>query len=147
VETEERTRRLEQELADYRKTEQALQQANLQLSQGQAAMLKLLEDLRQEIEVRKGTQALLEESETRYRTVADFTLDWETWLTPEATYAYVSPSCETITGYSADQFYRNPHLSVEIVLPEDRPEMESHWALVREDRRLPCRREFRIQTA
>jgi PAS domain S-box-containing protein len=143
---EERTRQLELELADRRKAEQDLQQANRHLTEVQTATLNILADLRQEIEVHRRTQALLEESETRYRTVADFTVDWETWLTPEATYAYVSPSCETITGHSADEFYCNPHLSLEIVLPEDQPEMESHWALVKGDQRLPCRKEYRIQT-
>ena len=37
----------------------------------------------------------------RYRTVADYTYDWEYWSAPDGTLNYVSPSCERITGYSA----------------------------------------------
>ncbi|MFW6211035.1 MAG: PAS domain S-box protein, partial [bacterium] len=40
----------------------------------------------------------LEKSEEKYRTVADHTRDWEYWLRPDNTLAYVSPSCARITG-------------------------------------------------
>ena len=46
----------------------------------------------------------LRASEERFRTVADFTYDWEYWIDPAGNYVYVSPSCERITGYRADEF-------------------------------------------
>jgi len=39
----------------------------------------------------------LVDSEMRYRTVADFTSDWEFWLAPDNTFRYVSPSCEQVS--------------------------------------------------
>ena len=48
-----RTRELENELEERRKTEQELQKANLKLNQTQIATLNLLEDLKLEMEVRK----------------------------------------------------------------------------------------------
>jgi PAS domain S-box-containing protein len=56
----------------------------------------------------------------RYRTVADFTYDWEYWETPDKKLRYVSPSCERITGYKAAEFIENPDLLSEITVPEDR---------------------------
>ena len=74
-------------------------------------------------------QAGLGEAEQRYRTVADFTHDWEFWRLPNETFAYVSPSCVRLTGYEAAEFYRRPALLNEIVVPEDRPRWEAHGEL------------------
>ncbi len=71
-------------------------------------------------------QAGLREAEERYRTVADFTHDWEYWRTPDETFAYVSPSCLRVTGYEAAEFYRRPSLLNDIVVAEDRPRWEAH---------------------
>ena len=46
-------------------------------------------------------EAGLREAETRYRTVADFTYDWEYWTRPDGSFAYISPSCLGKTGYAA----------------------------------------------
>jgi PAS domain S-box-containing protein len=72
----------------------------------------LLESLRQRGE-------LLQESELRYRTMADFTSDWEYWLLPDGTLRYVSPSCEQISGYTASEFYADPQLLTRIIHPDD----------------------------
>ncbi len=61
----------------------------------------------------------LQESEERYRTIANFTHDWEFWIAPNGTFRYVSPSCETITGYSAEAFEKDPFLLDKIVHPDD----------------------------
>ncbi|MCP4606565.1 MAG: PAS domain S-box protein, partial [Proteobacteria bacterium] len=58
-------------------------------------------------------------AEVRYRTVADFTYDWEYWANPDGTLHYVSPACERITGYTVDQFIANPDLIDGLVLPKD----------------------------
>ncbi|HEX7862236.1 MAG TPA: PAS domain-containing protein [Verrucomicrobiae bacterium] len=52
-------------------------------------------------------------------TEIDFTNDWDYWETPEHVMCYCSPSCEGITGYSAEEFLMNPNLLHEIVHPED----------------------------
>jgi PAS domain S-box-containing protein len=65
-------------------------------------------------------------SERRYRTVADYTYDWEYWSAPDGTMNYVSPSCERITGYMPQEFVDNPSLFREIIVPEDRPVWDSH---------------------
>ncbi len=75
---------------------------------------------------RKQAEAALRESERRFRTVADFTYDWEYWIDPDGNHMYVSPSCERITGYRADEFIRNPGLLKSIVHADDRGAFVSH---------------------
>jgi len=72
----------------------------------------------QDITERKQVEAALREAEFQYRTVADFTYDWEYWENPDGTYRYISPSCERISGYKADEFISNPDLLFEIIVPE-----------------------------
>jgi len=61
----------------------------------------------------------LKASEERFRTVADFAYDWEYWISPKGEMLYVTPSCERITEYSANEFMQNPKLLTSIVHPED----------------------------
>lgn len=75
----------------------------------------------------KMAEEALRESEDKYRTVADFTYDMETWRGPEGTYRYVSPSCKRITGHTAAEFLANPNLMIEITHPDDRPKVFDHY--------------------
>lgn len=68
----------------------------------------------------------LKESEDRFRTIADYTFDWEYWRGPNGEMLYISPSCERITGYSAAEFVSHPDLFTEMVHPDDRPLLEQH---------------------
>ena len=69
-------------------------------------------------------QIQLAESEERYRTVADFTYGWEYWQGPDGNFIYVSPSCEGITGYKAEEFLSDPQLFLKIIHPEFRERVE-----------------------
>ena len=87
----------------------------------------------------------LGESEVRYRTVADFTSDWEFWLAPDGSFKYVSPSCLQVCGYSAEEFYRDPKLLLKIIHPEDLPRYQSHTHGIQENGQ-PQPIDFRITT-
>ncbi|MCJ7775492.1 MAG: sigma 54-interacting transcriptional regulator [Desulfobulbaceae bacterium] len=75
----------------------------------------------------------LREAELRYRTVADFTYDWEYWTNLDGTLRYVSPSCERISGYTPRQFMDNPSLYREIIIPEDQDIWGKHYHDSRKD--------------
>lgn len=75
---------------------------------------------------RKQIEDKLRESEKRFRTIADFTYDWEYWLDPKGKLIYISPSCERISGYRPDEYYENPNLIEEIVHPSDRAILVKH---------------------
>lgn len=97
--------------------------------------------------LRKQRQAdrALRDAERKYRTVADFTHDWEYWSAPDGSLLYVSPSCERITGYSSGLFIEDPSLSREIVVPEDRGVWDAHHHDGQEE--LKFRQiQFRIRT-
>jgi diguanylate cyclase (GGDEF)-like protein/PAS domain S-box-containing protein len=68
----------------------------------------------------------LQASEEAYRTVADFTNEWEYWLRPDGTLRYMSPSCERHTGYLAQEFLQDPVLLEAIVLAEDQEKLSDH---------------------
>ena len=69
---------------------------------------------------------ILKENELRFRTVADYTYDWEYWQGPDHRIRYISPSCERVTGYNAEAFISDPDLLLRIVHPDDRHLMEAH---------------------
>jgi len=66
------------------------------------------------------------EAEQRYRTVADFTYDWELWKAPDGALLYCSPSCERITGHTAAALVGDPGLLTRMVHPEDRAIWQRH---------------------
>ncbi len=75
----------------------------------------------------KSIEKSLRESDERYRTVADLAYDWEYWVDAQGNFLYVSPSCERITGYSAQEFLADPDLMNRIIHPDDRNEMVDHY--------------------
>ncbi len=79
-----------------------------------------------DITARKQAEESLRQSEERYRTVADFTYDWEYWADPSGKFLYVSPSCERITGYSVQEFLDDPSIMEKIVHPDDRERVMKH---------------------
>ena len=89
-------------------------------------LTKTNQELQQEIIERKIVEDALSVSEEQFRTMADFTYDWEYWVDPAGNYIYVSPSCERIAGYRADEFVRNPDLLKSIIHPDDRSKIVAH---------------------
>ena len=68
----------------------------------------------------------VKENRQLFRTVADFTYDWELWSSPDGRLEYISPSCERITGYSPEQFLDDLQLLERIVHPEDLQAYREH---------------------
>lgn len=82
--------------------------------------------LMRDISKQQLTRDNLEQAEINYRTIANFTYDWEYWVDPEGVYRYVSPSCERITGYKPEEFIENQDLLREIIIEEDIKVWEQH---------------------
>lgn len=79
----------------------------------------------------------------KFRTVADFTYNWETWRNPEGSLLYCSPSCKRMTGHTADEFFSNPQLLLEITHADDLPKVKAHFQLHNVANPL-CELSFRI---
>jgi PAS domain S-box-containing protein len=63
-------------------------------------------------------QRITEEKE-KYQMISDFTQDWEFWMDPKAAFIWISPSCNDLTGYTSDEFFKSPSLFYELIAQED----------------------------
>ncbi len=106
-----------------------------------------IEDLKISLEIalyKAQMEKQLKKSELRYRTVADYTYDWETWIGPNGKYRYVSPSCERVTGYHCDKFYRDEDFFDQIIHPHDRETVRNMFKGHLTDSKEDCFSVFRI---
>ncbi len=100
------------------------------------------------VERRSGRRARagLAEAEERYRTVAEFTSDWEYWIAPDGTFVYVSPSCLNLTGYDATEFMNRAALFNDVIVAEDREAWEDLQQRATDaDAPLRCRTRLRTK--
>ncbi len=88
----------------------------------------------------------LRKNEEKFRTVANFTADWEYWIDPEWHFLHVSPSCEQITGYTPTDFYENSRLLEKIIEPENLKDFLDHHQKKPADLKEQCIFEFQITT-
>jgi PAS domain S-box-containing protein len=63
----------------------------------------------------------LSKSEKWFRAVANHTHDWEYWVAPDGQMLFVSPSCERVTGYSAEAFLSGA-ITIETIVSAKEPE-------------------------
>lgn len=61
----------------------------------------------------------IEASELKYRTISEFSTDWEYWINEKRELEFVSPSCREVTGYSQEEFISNPRLCTGIIYSPD----------------------------
>ncbi|MBM3132621.1 MAG: PAS domain S-box protein, partial [Chloroflexi bacterium] len=79
-----------------------------------------------DITPRKQAEEARRHSEERFRTVADFTYDWEYWVGADGKFVWVSPSFERVTGYTVAELLDAPGLLNRIAHPDDRSVIEQH---------------------
>jgi diguanylate cyclase (GGDEF)-like protein/PAS domain S-box-containing protein len=63
--------------------------------------------------------ALLNQSEEKYRILADYSPNWEYWTAPDGSYLYVSPACLHESGYAPQDFFDDARLMEKIIHPDD----------------------------
>lgn len=105
---------------------------------------QMVASLRVDRKLREEVEEKLREGEKHYRMVADYAYDMECWRNDEGKFIHLSPSCETITGYSPQEFYDNNVLMNDIVFEDDRDIFIGHRHEVYQDGKFrPI--EFRIR--
>ena len=107
-------------------TERIVIERTAELSQVNAELSRVNEDLEHEIVIHKEVETALKTSEEKFRTFVDWTGDWEYWITPDGHFVYMTPSCDRITGYSAQAFIGDPGLIKRILPPDDYSKWEGH---------------------
>jgi PAS domain S-box-containing protein len=58
--------------------------------------------------------------------ISENSYDWEYWINPEKKLNFISPSCERMTGYSAEEFESDPALFISIIRENERKWIERH---------------------
>ncbi|WP_198507130.1 PAS domain-containing protein [Mariprofundus aestuarium] len=76
--------------------------------------------IHRDITERKKAEEALQESELRIRTIADFTYDWESFISPDGKLIWVNPAVEKHTGYSVTECMEMPDYPRSIIVEEDR---------------------------
>ncbi|OGV69114.1 MAG: hypothetical protein A3K19_25030 [Lentisphaerae bacterium RIFOXYB12_FULL_65_16] len=111
------------DITERKRTEDALRLAQAELEAKVKERTQELQAnnrlLQMEIEERRRIETDLAQSELKFRTIADFTSDWEYWQAPEGTLLYCSPSCERITGHAAAEFMSDPGLLERVIHLDD----------------------------
>lgn len=67
------------------------------------------------------TERLLSESKERFRVVADYTYDWESWLDLDGSLVWVNPAVEKLTGYAVADCLKMEDYPLSMIIVEDRP--------------------------
>jgi len=98
-----------------------------------------------DVTARIRAEEALRQSELKFRTVADFTYDWEYWRGVDGSIIWVSPSCERISGYSAAEFMADGQLTYRIVHEDDAPRFLRHLDEIAAPGHAPvCNMDIRI---
>ncbi|MGB0127970.1 MAG: PAS domain S-box protein, partial [Rhodocyclaceae bacterium] len=77
---------------------------------------------------RHAAEQALRQSEERFRAIANYTADWESWFDRSGRLAWVSPSVVEFTGYTPEEMLARPGRFDELLVPEDRPLFERELA-------------------
>jgi len=64
--------------------------------------------------------------EERFRSMVEFSSDWDYWIGPDGKLLYTTPSCEALTGHGPQEFMDDPELRNRIVHPEDQAALREH---------------------
>src|SRR5665647_2513611 len=67
----------------------------------------------------EGELKVIDEERIKYQMIADFARDWELWIDPKANFVWISPSSNDLTGYTPDEYFKNPGLFYELIFKED----------------------------
>ncbi len=89
---------------------------------GKDVVIAVAEDITE----KKEAERKLRESEEKFRLLVEFSGNIIYWITPDKKLKYMSPTCEKITGYSPEEFYKNPELLIDIVYPDDLEKIKHH---------------------
>jgi PAS domain S-box-containing protein len=82
-------------------------------------------------------------SESKFRTIANYTIDWESWMGTDGHLLWVNPAVEKITGYTIDECLAMADYPLPIVSKEDREAIAGKVLDAKAERRID-NFEFRI---
>ncbi|MDD1621206.1 MAG: PAS domain S-box protein [Methylococcaceae bacterium] len=94
--------------------------------QARLAALNLMEDALAARAAAEAANTQLQESEAKYRLLADSASECIYLKHPDGSFKYLSPACLQIFGRTAEEFQADPGLMVDIIHPDDRAMYRQH---------------------
>lgn len=71
---------------------------------------------------RRQAEDALKISEEKFKTIADYTINWESWFAPDGRYLWVNPGVERLTGYTAAEVLAMPDF-ISVMIAEEHRQM------------------------
>ncbi|MBS1169315.1 MAG: histidine kinase [Burkholderiaceae bacterium] len=68
----------------------------------------------------------LAEQEEKFRTIADYTFNWESWVDNDGKLLWISPSVVNVSGYTAEECLAMPNYPLPLIHPDDVVVAEIH---------------------
>ncbi len=103
--------------AEYRYQKKTITEANVELAHQRTTLQRLVE---------QGSQALMQSGE-RFRTIADYTSGWESWIGSDGRPCWINPAVSTLTGYDVDECLAMDDYPLLIIHADDRAGMEERF--------------------
>ncbi len=75
---------------------------------------------------RSETEVALREGEERFRTIANYTYNWENWIGTDGRLLWVNHAVERITGYSVEECLAMPDFPLPLIDESDREKVARH---------------------
>ncbi|MEI6606927.1 MAG: PAS domain S-box protein [Verrucomicrobiota bacterium] len=89
--------------------------------------VEALADLAWDIVESKRRETELRASEEKFRAIADYTVDWESWFGVDGRYLWVNPSVECLTGYAPAEVLAMPDFIDVLVVEADRERFRRYF--------------------
>ena len=81
----------------------------------------------QDITERKRAEEAPSESQHKFRAIADYTYDWESWYGTDGSIKWVNPAVERVTGYTGGECKAMPGFPLPMVVPVDRENVVAYF--------------------
>lgn len=81
-----------------------------------------------DISDRKRIEEELRQSELRFKTIANYTYNWENWIDATGKLLWINPGVERISGYTPEECLAMSDYPISLVHPDDRAEVSKHYA-------------------
>ncbi len=111
------------DITQRKQAERALQQArddlDARVAERTAELVTAYEELNREGIERKRAEDALRESEARFRAIADYSYDWENWVSPTGELIWTNSAVERITGYTRQEYLELRSRLKRVIYDED----------------------------
>ena len=76
-----------------------------------------------DISARKRTELVVQMTDQCFRAIANYSYDWEVWISPSGRMLWTNPAATRITGYSIQEIMQMPDYPKQLVCQQDRQRM------------------------